>query len=248
VDSSEVILRKSNRKSNPGTSCTTVSTAVSSGSHPSEPNPAQQMANAFMQVMMNAMGGNQQTFQYTRRQKAIMPTASAQGDSPKGDGGAAEPVIDKSPMDTKTPQLALEDTSNPKPNALLEVARPDPVIPPSSSKPAKQDAVPADDEPDDEFDPDKLHEAFKKPAAAKHASAKGGAKAAAKAASKSKSAAKPKSSSNKVVKDSVKKKAAKGWQVETRYRPTGQTDKFYIAPDGTIYRILKEARKNGYRE
>ena len=39
---------------------------------------------------------------------------------------AAEEPIDKSPMDaktTKTPQLALED--KPKPNAVLEVARPD---------------------------------------------------------------------------------------------------------------------------
>ena len=133
------------RKSNPVSSCTTVSTAVSSGSHPSEPNPAQQMANACMQVMMNAF---QQTFQVTRRQKANMPTASAQGDSPKRDAAAAEPAIDKSPMDTKTPQLALEDKSTPKTNALLEVAHPDPVIPPS------------------DFDPDKLHEAFKRPAAA----------------------------------------------------------------------------------
>ena len=113
-----------------------------------------------MQAMMTAMGGNQQTFQYTRRQKAIMPAASPQGDSPKGDAAAEEAVIDKSPMDaetTKTPQLALEDKS--KPNALLEVARPDPVTPASSSKPAKQDAVLEVAEPDDEFEPDKLHEA-----------------------------------------------------------------------------------------
>ena len=66
---------------------------------------------------------------------------------------------------TKTPQLALEDKS--KPNALLEVARPDRVTPASNSKPAKQDAVLEVAEPDDEFEPDKLHEAFKRPAAAK---------------------------------------------------------------------------------
>lgn len=46
--------------------------------------------------------------------------------------------------------------------------------------------------------------------------------------------------------ESLKKKH--GWIVERRYRTDGQVDVHYRSPKGPVYRTLKEARANGYRD
>ena len=71
----------------------------------------------------------------------------------------------------------------------------------------------------------------KKPAAAQKVVAKAGSKSGA-----PKKGAKPKTIVN----------CKKGWVMEIRQRDSGQKDKHYKSPDGTMYRILSDAVKNGF--
>jgi hypothetical protein len=71
----------------------------------------------------------------------------------------------------------------------------------------------------------------KKPAAAQKVVAKAGSKSVA-----PKKGAKPKTIVN----------CKKGWVMEIRERESGQKDKHYKSPDGTMYRILSDAVKNGF--
>ena len=61
----------------------------------------------------------------------------------------------------------------------------------------------------------------------------------------SKKQAQGKKGSTKPV-ESCKRKH--GWIVERRYRTDGQVDVHYRSPKGPVYRTLKEARANGYRD
>lgn len=229
MDSSEVILRKSHRRSGVGAAASsssgnkTPTLALTTEGHGFENhlmNPMMQFGLA-MQAMVHQMQGMQ-----TRKTKAIEDI-----DATKQVTEPAKPV-----NETPKPQaLALED----KPP--LEVACPEPV-PSASAKPATEAVAEKDD-----FEPDALNLMFKRPAAKTATLAK------AKASPKSKSSntkpkAKVKTAPKPVLKPAVKKKASGGWYIETRFRETGQVDKHYLAPDGTSYRILKEARKAGFRE
>ena len=71
----------------------------------------------------------------------------------------------------------------------------------------------------------------KKPAAAQKVVAKAGSKSVA-----PKKGAKPKTIVN----------CKKGWVMEIRQRDSGQKDKHYKSPDGTMYRIRSDAVKNGF--
>lgn len=91
---------------------------------------------------------------------------------------------------------------------------------------------------DGDMGPDELVGLLKKPAANKTATQK-------KPAGKNQPASKNKPTSTKPV-ESLKKKH--GWIVERRYRTDGQVDVHYRPPKGPVYRTLKEARANGYRD
>ena len=90
-------------------------------------------------------------------------------------------------------------------------------------------------EADDDLGPEDLVGLMKKPST-KTASQKKPA---------SKKQAQGKKGSTKPV-ESCKKKH--GWIVERRYRTDGQVDVHYRSPKGPVYRTLKEARANGYRD
>ena len=46
----------------------------------------------------------------------------------------------------------------------------------------------------------------------------------------------------------VKRPASKGWTREERYRQTGQCDKYFISPDGEVFRLRHEAEAAGYKD
>ena len=46
----------------------------------------------------------------------------------------------------------------------------------------------------------------------------------------------------------VKRPASKGWTHEERYRQTGQCDKYFISPDGQVFRLRHEAEAAGYKD
>lgn len=254
MDLSDVILRKSNRRSGAaqpsGSSSSpapTLAVTQGQGFGANEMMQAMGMAMQSMQAMMQHFGGQQgthvQTVPPTRRVKAILGPTADTAESTR----AVEPErIDKSPMDAppKAP-LALED-ARPREPAVLDIARPEP---PPAEPQAPASGSQEQKDVDDEFHPDNLHQTFKKPAGAKSALAKSAPKAKPKAQpSKPSSNSKPKASPKTVVKPTVKKKSSGGWVVESRFRSTGQVDKHYVAPNGVSYRILKEARKAGFRE
>ena len=68
------------------------------------------------------------------------------------------------------------------------------------------------------------------------------------AAKKALAKASPAETKKKTQKQVIRKPAAAGWTVETRVRPTGQTDRYYLSPGGDSYRLRHEAIANGYPE
>ena len=86
---------------------------------------------------------------------------------------------------------------------------------------------------------------MKKPAA-KAAVPKSVAKSAPKVKASAKKTVGKAAAKSKTAKDTTTIKCGKGWIVEIRHRESGQKDKHYRSPDGTWYRIFKDAAKAGF--
>ena len=80
--------------------------------------------------------------------------------------------------------------------------------------------------------------------------AKAKAKAKTKATPKQKAAAKTKAAqaAPKVSSKTIQKRpASSGWEIEDRFRGSGQRDRYFKSPDGKIFRTRAEAEEAGYR-
>ena len=175
---------------------------------------------------------------------------------------AAEPT--ELEEDTQDSAASLMHNPTSKPDPAPAKAPKLFVPPPIDNKCAIEDKKEA---PDD--DPEKIAEVYeqaavhRKPSTNTKATAKGKPKAKAATAKAKATTTKPKAKAKAKVTTAKPKATAKakakavgrqpdwedakgGWRVETRFRPDGQTDRYYYSPDGRRFRIRAEAIEHGY--
>lgn len=197
------------------------------------------MMNMMNMCMMNPELDIEMLRPSKRRQKAIAngPADDDPEKSPPADPGASQqpPAV---PGASQQPPAAPGASRQPPAVPAIEDVKPDGGGPKRSLLETFSAVAGAGEHDGEALTPEELTALMKKPASKKPPSSS--------STIQKKPAAKKGAGGPSKPVETLKKKH--GWIVERRYRADGQVDVHYRSPKGGVYRTLKEARANGYRD